>query len=447
VWTGITRLQWWTFAIVSSAWFFDTLDQRLFSVARIPAVSALMRLPPVDPGVQAFAKVATALFLLGWGVGGLSLGALGDRFGRVRVLTGSIAVYSIGSGLTALCDSPAQFAALRLLSGVGIGGVFGLAVAIITDTVEGSARIVMLAAFQLLSNVGNLMAAAANVLVNLLAAHDVVSPTNRWRWLFAVGALPVLLATWSHFTLEEPVSWLRLKSAGALPRHIFGPYVELFRDSRARRHLFAGTLLSVSGVAGIWAVGEYAVDLQQAVFTTFFMHVAPAEAVTDRVEQTKSAAFALQMLGGACGMAVFTWAAVRFGCRPAFIIGFSAAFVVTTVVYWRLQTPRDAFWMMPLMGAAQLSVFAGLAMYLPELFRTEVRATGVSFAYNVGRFAAAGGSLGSAYLATHVFAGSAAPAPLRYSAMMMCTVFLIGVLAAVRAPETRGGGEPPRASS
>jgi len=93
--------------------------------------------------------------------------------------------------------------------------------------------------------------------------------------------------------------------------------------------------------------------------------------------------------------------------------------------------------MMPLMGAAQLSVFAGFSIYLPELFGARTRATGVSFAYNLGRFAAAGGSFFSAYLATTIFGMLPEPLPLRYSAMTMCLVFLVGLAAALRAPETR----------
>jgi hypothetical protein len=112
--------------------------------------------------------------------------------------------------------------------------------------------------------------------------------------------------------------------------------------------------------------------------------------------------------------------------------------VTTLFVYWRLETPQDAYWMMPLMGAAQLSVFAGFSIYLPELFGAKARGTGVSFAYNLGRFAAAGGSFVSALLTTRVFDGFASPAPLRYSAMTMCSVFLVGLVAAWYAPETRG---------
>jgi len=92
---------------------------------------------------------------------------------------------------------------------------------------------------------------------------------------------------------------------------------------------------------------------------------------------------------------------------------------------------------MPLMGAAQLSVFAGFAIYLPELFPSRIRSTGTSFCYNLGRFAAAAGSLFSATLATKVFGHYDSPLKERYAAMAMCAIFVIGLLTLPFAPETK----------
>jgi Sugar (and other) transporter len=93
------------------------------------------------------------------------------------------------------------------------------------------------------------------------------------------------------------------------------------------------------------------------------------------------------------------------------------------------------------MGFCQLGLFAGFAIYLPELFPTRLRSTGTSFCYNLGRFAAAAGSFFSAKLTADVYGGYAKqdPAlPLRYAAMTMCAIFLIGLITAFFAPETKG---------
>ncbi len=64
---------------------------------------------------------------------------------------------------------------------------------------------------------------------------------------------------------------------------------------------------------------------------------------------------------------------------------------ITAYTFWNLQAITDIFWMIPLMGFAQLSLFGGYAIYLPELFPTRLRCTGTSFCYNVGRLVAAFG--------------------------------------------------------
>jgi MFS family permease len=437
-WHDVTPYQWFMFAVVSSAWLFDNLDQRLFSLARIPALTDLMGQSATGLDVQAFAKLVTASFLIGWGVGGLTIGALGDRFGRARLLTVAVLIYSVGTGLTAISESGWQFAVLRLVTGLGIGGVFGLAVAILAESVSSRARLAMLAILQVLSTVGNIGAALVKMGVDTLASNGVIDSVASWRWLFAAGALPALLAGVSGVYLRESETWLRLKQASTLPKGWFGSYAQLLSQRQDRRNLLLGTLLAIAGVVGLWGIGEYAVDLQHAVFTSYFTAQYPGKDIASQVAQAKNWAYLLQMIGAALGMLAFTYIAGRFGRRPAFIIGFSAAFALTLFVYWRLETPMDAYWMMPLMGVAQFSVFAGFAIYLPELFGARARGTGVSFAYNLGRFAAAAGSFVSALLTTRVFAGFAYPAPLRYAAMTMCSVFLLGLIAALFAPETRG---------
>lgn len=437
-WRGNSAYQWLVFAVAGGAWLFDNLDQRLFSLARIPALSDLMGLPSGDLAVQGFGKVVTALFLIGWGLGGLVIGALGDRYGRMRMLSASVLIYSLGTGATALAQNADQFLALRVIAGFGIGGVFGLAVAVITDTFSGSTRVAMLAGLQLLSVVGNIGAALTKMGFDGLAAAGSVAHDDVWRWLFAIGSLPVVLAGVAVVFLREPETWLKLKAEDRLPKGAFGSYAELLGNREERRNLFIGAMLALGGVVGLWGIGEYATDLQDAVFTAHYKALVPAAQAKQLAAEARNLAYLLQMIGAAVGMGLFTWAAGRFGRRPAFMAGFAAAGVVTAMVYARMETPADAYWMIPLMGVAQFSVFAGFSIYLPELFGARVRGTGVSFCYNLGRFAAAAGGFVSALLTTRVFAGYPSPLPLRYSAMVMCSVFAVGFIAACFAPETRG---------
>src|SRR4029077_10007530 len=131
----LTGYHWFVFIVASAAWFFDCLDQRLFSLARIPALSTLVGQPGSAPEVQAFGKVVTAWFLIGWGVGGMIFGALGDRYGRAKMLTLTIMIYSAFTGCSFFSQTKIDFTIFRFLTGLGVGGVFGLAVSLIAETV------------------------------------------------------------------------------------------------------------------------------------------------------------------------------------------------------------------------------------------------------------------------------------------------------------------------
>lgn len=446
-WKEMNSYHWFVFLVASAAWFFDCLDQRLFSLARVPALVSLMGKPAGSIEVQNFGKEVTAFFLIGWGVGGMIFGALGDKFGRAKMLTLTILIYSVCTGLSFFSHSAVDFAIFRFLTGVGVGGVFGLAVALIAETVPSNARPYCLGLLQILSTIGNLAAGFAKMGIDAMEASKTIEPGTGWRYMFLIGALPACMILLTRNRLKEPEPWLKLKEEGRLPKGgIMAPYMALVSDARWRKNLIVGALIASTGVVGLWAIGEYAVDLQSAVFKTHFTKLAPqglAEAdatlwVKQNVEKAKTYAYLLNMLGAAVGMWLFTKVASGASRKLAFLIGFIAALVITFLVYWKMDSPTDAYWMMPLMGAAQLSLFAGFAIYLPELFPSRMRSTGTSFCYNLGRFAAAGGSFFSAVLTQKVFSAYAAPLPYRYSAMTMCAIFFVGIIALYFAPETKG---------
>jgi MFS family permease len=437
-WHEVTARQWLIFSIASTAWLFDILEQRIFSLVRIPALSALMGLPGGNLEVQGAAKVATALLLVGCGVGGIFGGALGDRYGRARLLTHSITLYAICNALTAMVQTTDQLIFLRFVAGLSFGAVFGLAVAIITETAPPKARLAMLALLQVMSAVGNVLAAVIKLQVDALAVAGVIDMANAWRVMFLICGTPIILAVVSALKLRETDTWLRLKENGALPKSVAGAYIELFRSAEDRRNLYFGTAICGVGIVGLWAIGEYAVDLQDVIFTSYYAVDHTVQATKILVAQTKNWAYILQMIGGGLGMAAFGWAAGHFGRRATFIVTFLATFVSTALAYWFMRTPQDAYWMMPIMYFFQLGTLAGFSIYLPELFSARFRGTGVNFAYNVGRFAAAAGSFFSALMTTRVFADLESPLPLRYSAIVMCSIFLVGAVVAYFAPETKG---------
>jgi len=437
----LSPYQWFVFLIASAAWFFDCLDQRLFSLARVDALADLTQYT-TGADVQALGKQVTAVFLIGWGIGGLVFGALGDRYGRAKMLTVTVLIYSICTGFSYFSVTYWDFAIARFLTGVGVGGVFGLAVALIAESLPDSARSGALGWLQILSTVGNLSAGVVLTVISALAMRGVIEAQDIWRWMFLVGAVPALLVVLTMKYLREPEPWLRAKAEGRLPKgSILTPYRDLVREPRWRKNLIVGALISSAGVIGLWAIVEYAIDIQSKVFRIHFeAQNMPADQIQPAINQAKSYAYTLQMIGAAVGMWFMTKACILLGRKPAFAIWYAGSLAATLYVFRYLNTPTDAYWMMPLMWFFSLGVFAGFAIYLPELFPSRVRSTGTSFCYNLGRFAAAGGSFFSAALATRIFGdyyGFESPLRERYAAMAMCVVFVLALATLPFAPETK----------
>ncbi|MBI3823060.1 MAG: MFS transporter, partial [Planctomycetes bacterium] len=126
------------------------------------------------------------------------------------------------------------------------------------------------------------------------------------------------------------------------------------------------------------------------------------------------------------------------GRKPAFAIAFVLALLTTAFAFWSLSTFSDVFWMVPLMGFAQISLFGGYAIYFPELFPTRLRSTGTSFCYNVGRYVAAPGPLVLGALGSMVFGAHGDVMSWRLAGVTMCSFFLLGLIILPFAPETKG---------
>src|SRR5688572_13162592 len=101
----LTRYHWFVFIVAALGWLFDTMDQQLFNLARVPAMKALLAPAPGvaanQAEVDAWGGYATAVFLMGWATGGIGFGILGDRIGRAKTMLLTILIYSIFTGLSA----------------------------------------------------------------------------------------------------------------------------------------------------------------------------------------------------------------------------------------------------------------------------------------------------------------------------------------------------------
>ena len=387
-WKTFTRDHWFVFSIASLAWLFDCLDSQLFNLARDGAMEHLI----ADPRqATLLAPYTTSMFLLGWAVGGLIFGALGDRFGRAKVLTYSILLYSASTGLSALSTGFVDFSVYRFITGLGVGGVFGLAVALVADTVEDRARAPALGLLQSLSTWGNVSAGFIGMGIGALAARHLLPFDLRpWQALFLVGALPAFLCVFVMRKLKEPEKWVRARAEGAKRGIKFGSYGSLLSHPRWRKHAWLGLIACSSGIIGLWGIGNFHPKIVGTIIEQELAarHLSP-EAMASQKAFWRAAGLLLQNVGGFCGMMALAKMAQIKGRRIAFALALLLSFLSTVLVFKFMRSTTQMYWMLPIMGFGQLSVFGVFAVYLPELFPTSLRSTGTSFCYNVGRIIAA----------------------------------------------------------
>lgn len=488
-WRELNRYHWFVLIVAALGWLFDTMDQQLFNLARVPAMRALLK-PGED--IALHSGYATAIFLIGWATGGLTFGVLGDRIGRARTMMWTILIYSLCTGLSALSVGFWDFAFYRFITGLGVGGEFAVGVSLVAEVMPNKARPHALGLLQALSAVGNVTAALVSMGLGRL--EEAGSIGSAWRWMFVIGALPAMLALIIRARLKEPERWRAAAAAQSADKSRLGSYAELFGnenwqrpaavaafcivaivgvaffgseswpkftkvkigsalaliamaaglwsifggrgDTRWRRNAVVGLLLALSGIIGIWGIGFFSIDLVRSVFQKAFTAegMAPAK-IPGAVTFWAGVTSMMLNVGIFPGIYCFSHVAQRLGRRPTFAIGFVLALVSTAIVFLFLKERSQVFWMIPLMGFGQFTLFGGYAVYFPELFPTRLRSTGISFCYNVGRFAAASGPAVLGLLTSEVYQAQAEP--LRYAGLTMCGVFLFGLLVLPFAPETK----------
>jgi MFS family permease len=281
---------------------------------------------------------------------------------------------------------------------------------------------VALGSLQALSALGNVLGSQLSLFIKPGTPHF-HGNFSGWQALFFAGIAPSILVIPILFVLREPEAWRLAKAeAGrAGQRRKFGSPLELFRNLRWRRNTIVGLLLGLSGMIGLWAIGFFSPELISSALK---------DSPQETVDTVRAWGTTFQDLGAFLGMITFTFIAAYLSRRVAFLCSFAFAMAATLFVFNSLHNAQDAYWMLPIMGFAQLMVFAGYSIYFPELFPTRLRGTGVGFCYNTVRYLAAPAPALMGLLSTAL--------TIRKAAMIMSSVYLVGMIALIWAPETKG---------
>jgi MFS family permease len=426
---GVTGYHWLVFLIAAAGWLFDMMAQRIFVLAREPAMRELLGSGATDAAVRSWGAWATAILMIGWATGGIIFGIMSDRRGRVNTMVVTLLFFTIFSGLTGLARSGTEFLIYRFLAGLGVGGMFGSATTLIAESMPGGIRPLALGAMQTLSALGNICGSLLTQWIQPSNAHF-FHDYSGWRFVFFIGAAPAILVVPIALLLREPEPWKeahRVAKRGHSSAQKVGSITNLFKNPLWRKHTLVGITLGLAGMAGLWGIGYFSPELISTALKGEPQNV---------VDTVRAYGTTLQDVGAFLGMLTFTLVATYMGRRVAFFGAFSLCLMTTIFVFNNLRSGTDAYWMLPMMGFAQLSVFGGYSIYFPELFPTRLRGTGVSFCYNTVRYLAAGFPLMLSGLYT-LMLNHGVNEPFRKAAIVLSFVFILGLVALIWAPETK----------
>jgi benzoate transport len=359
-------------------------------------------LPAISAGLGLTSTQAGSLVtwtLIGAVAGGLIFGTMSDHFGRIRVLTWTILIFAVFTGLCAFAQGYSDLLVYRTIAGIGLGGEFGIGMALAAEAWPASKRGRVSAYVGLGWQAGVLLAA---VLTPLLL------PTIGWRGMFLVGLLPAVVAFVVRKTLDEPEIFVKRVQTAATKENSFRLLV---KDARTTR-----TSIGIVILCSVQNFGYYGMMIWMPTYLSTKLGFG----------LTKSAVWtSVTILGMAFGIWAFGQLADRIGRKPSFLMFQIGAFAMV-LIYSQLTDPVLLLWIGAVMGMFVNGMLGGYGALMSEAYPTAARATAQNVLFNIGR---AVGGLGplvvGALAAKYSFAAAIALLASIYLIDAIATVFLI----------------------
>lgn len=183
-----TKNAWLLVIVAALGYFVDIYDLVIFSIVRVQSFH--------DIGIPESEMRRDGEYVLNMQMGGLLLGGLlwgvlGDKFGRIKVLFGSILLYSLANIANGFVQDIHSYAIIRFIAGIGLAGELGAGITLVSETMSKNKR-----------GYGTMIVASVGVLGAVAAYY--VSELFDWRnAYFAGGAMGLLLLILRVGTFES----------------------------------------------------------------------------------------------------------------------------------------------------------------------------------------------------------------------------------------------------
>jgi MFS family permease len=420
-WFEATPYQQSVLIVALLGWVFDSMNASIYSIVQTPALTELLGADATKGQVSFYGGIIFSIFIIGWAIGGILFGILADYFGRARVMTITILIYAIFTGMGAFAHNWWELALYRFLSGLGIGGEWAAGATLVAEVWPDRHRARAASVMQSAWAIGFFLAAFINLCLNNMG----------WRMIFFMGILPALLALFIRFKVQEPECWQDIKEKRSVAladkaqqdlrlarftlSQLFEPWI--------RRDTIVGTLLTTVAAFGLWGATNWTPSIVRDLLAREAM---PDFSISDMVS------FAVMSLnaGAFIGYLTFAPLADRFGRRPAFFFMMLGSALMLPATFLLARDFTMMIILLPLLGFFNNGIFSGFPIYFPELFPTHMRTTGAGFCFNAGRiFSAAGPFITGALVAQMGY---------NRAASSIAFIYILGMITLIFARETKG---------
>lgn len=329
----------------------------LMSVYLPVAIPELLQRTPTEQELGEIGAYLNAAFIFGWMLGGLVLGIISDKIGRIKTLAFSAGLYGLSTLLVVFVNDWQLLLVYRFLAGIGVGGVLLVSTVYISEIWKESNRPVMLGVLAVAFPIGIVLTGSLNVAF----AH--------WKDAFWLGVIPIILAFVVFFLLPESEKWQYLKSSKK-------ENITTSFSPQSRQNLIVGSLIFGSVLIGLWAIFSWLPTWVQSLLTA-----------TSDGQKERGLTMMLLGIGGIIGGMFSGFLIKKIKVHNTLILAFSGCFLSCCLLFFSNQYFSSIIYF----ETALLSLFFGisqgaLSSYIPELFPIEIRTTATGFCFNIGRF-------------------------------------------------------------
>ena len=363
----------------------------------LSAISADLNLTPAQSGSL------VTWTLVGAVVGGIVFGALSDRYGRVRVLTWTIVLFAVFTGLCAIAQGYWDLLIYRTIAGIGLGGEFGIGMALAIEAWPAKHRAKAASYVALGWQVGVLAAALLT---------PVLLPHIGWRGMFVVGIFPAFVAWYLRVRLHEPEIFSQKQTALSTQKISKLESFKLLVKDKATTKVSLGVVVLTS----VQNFGYYGIMIWMPNFLSKQLGFS----------LTKSGLWtAVTVCGMMAGIWIFGRLADRVGRKPSFLL-FQLGAVISIITYSQLTDPTAMLVAGAFLGMFVNGMMGGYGALMAEAYPTEARATAQNVLFNLGRAVGGFGPVVvGAIVSAYSFSIAIAFLAVIYVIDMVATVFLV----------------------